>query len=190
MWERVITAVLSLGLLITPVKDGSTFRDAKSLTAVVKVATEEQKAVWEKYEVVQETRFSDPEYSNSKDFFLIILLDPNSTFSTYSSYTYSSERGFEGTGVVRTYRYLENEPVQGYYISSESVHSLTKHSVIKGPEYWSCALYYNGVYTCKKSTAEVPGVKISDVVANRGSFPQNGKHTDGYWYTLKNLVED
>lgn len=54
---------------------------------------------------------------------------------------------------------------------------------------WKC---YQTWYRVTSSTRDVysKGVYLSDVIADYGSLPADGRHSDGYWYTFTKMASD
>lgn len=46
-----------------------------------------------------------------------------------------------------------------------------------------------GVGYCTRNVTYVKGTLVTpNVIADNGTYPDNGRHTDGYWYVKSNLV--
>ncbi|MFD1736099.1 hypothetical protein ACFSCX_05925 [Bacillus salitolerans] len=116
--------------------------------------------------------------------------DPNYTTSDkYSSYTFASVQGRyieTGTLVGGDYANMQWYPIGSYYVDNNfSKNTLYKITGNSGG--W--------IYVDKKvvsvSTGERRGTLVqSNVVGVDGTYPNNGKHSDGYWYVKGSIVNN
>ncbi|OXB94741.1 discoidin domain-containing protein [Parageobacillus galactosidasius] len=94
----------------------------------------------------------------------------------YTSYTFDSKTGTFGLNGVQKVISKDEYPY-GYKVSSDK----------KELYYFKYYRYYNGIQYFKKTTyiaqqSEGAGNLIETIIAEDGAYPNNGKHTDGYWY--------
>ena len=113
----------------------------------------------------------------------------------YSGYTFDNNTGMF-TGVVGRYDYSEIVP-EGVYIYAPRGYKFPSRTNI------------NCRYTSSEGTGdkaggwvvdheikyepiqkERKGIYIKDVIAEYGSLPSDGKHTDGYWYVFVKMASD
>lgn len=84
--------------------------------------------------------------------------------------------------------------VSGWQKSSDNTYFLISQVECvgrdEGNNYQVYKLFYNKIFTGNIIQKNEKGRYLTNVTAKSGSLPANGKHTDGYWYVLKNLIQD
>lgn len=114
---------------------------------------------------------------NSAPYGYVWVSTPWYNITTYTGYTFSSTYGYQGTG-GRT----NNN--QGYYIPSPYV--VYVYNCMSGSDTLYMA-YRQASYTTE--TVEYQGsLAESNIIAEDGTYPSNGKYSDGYWYVKGSIV--
>ncbi len=105
-----------------------------------------------------------------------------------TSYGFNSTSGFYGTGssVTLTQSTISNGYTR-YYASGSSIsqHKIVNKRTSGSTVYWKEEVY---VMSCQYDTSYTRGAFIETVTAITGQYPNNGRHTDGYWYVRRELV--
>lgn len=182
MINKVIAMILSLGIMSSPLNLAEGMRSVgRELTARVPITSSEQQAVYEKY--TTRTEMID-------GYEVIWGVESPVSGDTYTTgwldYEINNIDGtVQGVGSPVYISYNEETTIYIVYSPLEICRITRRH-------------YNNYLYMFKsigalgkaKISTEVMGDFVSEVTVKAGSLPQDGKHTDGYWYVLKNLVED
>lgn len=66
----------------------------------------------------------------------------------------------------------------------------TTGDVDAGNGYKPFYIHHTTGYTGRKISQDSKGDYLEEITAPNGSLPNNGKHTDGYWYEFQRVVED
>lgn len=110
-----------------------------------------------------------------------------SSYTYYSSYNFNRETGkFTLTGTTKK-RYAGENPPIGYYIEGRQLSGYP--NIIQILSELTAGNKYHCFNRIRAEKSQVKGTLIqSNIVAEYGTYPNNGIHTDGYWYVRQGLV--
>ena len=138
---------------------------------------------WKKYKCTETVTYKMKTDKNASD----LAFYTTRSITLYKTYTYNSSDGTftvpaassqkisasgSGIGDVRyNYPYYKNSDTEISRITSDYTYKYNQY-------YYSRTRYYS-----EKVTSYSQGTYIEDVIAaSETAFPENGRHTDGYWY--------
>lgn len=162
---KLISAILSLTMLFG---SGAAPNSISTVTANVPVTVGAQQAVYEKWTVVQDA--CSPCRGTGK-------------INTIVKCSWCSGSGQE----------MYDQGYDGHQCGTCS--STSNHAHFRQCYQCSGSGSTGGITTCTScgGQGKMPYRKdmyLSEITSDNGSLPNNGKHTDGFWYVFKNLVED
>lgn len=116
-------------------------------------------------------------YSNQRDAsYGYIIRNWNSKWVMYTGYNWSSSRGFYGTGQSITCGFRYNSSPHGWYVITPTAVAQDNYES-HGEDEW-----FDKKKICDSTAIERSGTFVADIIAEEGTYPANGKHSDGYWY--------
>lgn len=133
--------------------------------------------IWKKYNVTQYTEWLAQYANNANDTF-------SEGFTVYSSYSVD-HNSFYGIGPP----YALDVGKTGYVIGQNTLHYYYNVRLNEG----SVGNYYKfkhnqTVYLRASRPSYTQGAYLTTVTAEANTYPQNGRHTDGYWYVYQGLA--
>lgn len=133
--------------------------------------------VWKKYTVENKREYTESLGSMSN----FASLQPYQSITAHSGYTFDKTTGtytFTGTSTVMVNKYYMQYQQQPYVTINSKNYKVTNTI----PSSTTLQLYGNLMGSTLRMV-EGQGTYIEDVTAtDADAYPDNGKHTDGYWY--------
>lgn len=127
---------------------------------------------YNKYNIATRTEYSNPH----EQAWGYIIRKNIESITMWSSYSWSSTRGFYGTGDVLYYVWGYNTRKLNWYIIYPTVIAQWQG------ESHSEDAFYDKRQVCDSTNINVRGTFIETIVAQEGIYPDNGQHNDNYWY--------
>lgn len=144
---------------------------------------------YNKYNVVSDTTYTqNPSWSSwgMNGNWEEVRIPLNRLQDYYPSYGFSTSLGYTVSGTpVR--RYAGDSPPVGYYIywNGSFLFRVDSGTIAIGGETYARSSYLHAGSTTTYSRGTLVQ---SNIIAEEGTYPTNGRHTDGYWYVRGAVV--
>lgn len=175
---KLISAALAITMLFGA---ASLPTSGSQLTATVPITVGKQQAIYEKYRTITKQELN---------YFIsyVSSMGPGGSGKTSGYQNYALDRK---TGVITFSNRVSMPNIKigdvFWYEQVRGVYSIQVSDIHDG-EFWGSKQYYDKY--SQTVTVYDKGSYLADTIAIENSLPADGKHSDGYWYVFKNLVED